>query len=670
MAPRSPAPMAPRAPAAKAAPSQPSQPSPPPGDALADKLRAQRAAAERLAEQRVQAARERAESRMSDKPPAMPSRPRTPEPPPKPASGASRPKFSFADDKGNAEASAPTGRIPPGPLVPPRPALGGDRGQTPYIRPSGPSGSAPSYRTDTPPYRPIDPATGYPGTGSARYQPTYRGGYGSEPGLGGAPGRLTPPPVRRTPSYEPYARGPEPSFEPEPYVDDTPRLNRVPGPAPRGRGRPAVEEDQEDVFEDEAPRRRASARDYHSAYEQGDEDYEERGKRSRGPWLLLTALLAAAVATAGVVWYYNTNIKSGSTASQGQVPVVAAPDQPDKTVPEGGTDATGENPAQQKKQIYDRIVGEQEVGNDQVVPTEEVPVQPEPAAATGQDNGTSAIPAPSGEVPSTLEEPAPLPLPPPSSDQQGSLNQTGTEKLAATAPAEPAAIPVPSATEATAANTQQASPPAADEPAQTIMTEPEVATEQAPATAKKVVSTTKKKASQQAQNLGSEPVVLVPPAAPVAEAPADPGSITASVPVDTPAAPAEQQVKKKKTLLDLFSANGGSTAPAATGQKKVASVEPQQQPSTARSASAGGGAYYIQLGTFRTQAEARQESARVQSQHANVIAGLETSVVPANVAGGTRYGVRIGPVDSRDQATQVCGSLFAAGERDCLVRGQ
>jgi NAD(P)-dependent dehydrogenase (short-subunit alcohol dehydrogenase family) len=45
-----------------------------------------------------------------------------------------------------------------------------------------------------------------------------------------------------------------------------------------------------------------------------------------------------------------------------------------------------------------------------------------------------------------LEEPAPLPLPPPESDQQGSLSQTGAEKLAAAASGDPLNLPVPGTT--------------------------------------------------------------------------------------------------------------------------------------------------------------------------------------------------------------------------------
>ena len=57
-------------------------------------------------------------------------------------------------------------------------------------------------------------------------------------------------------------------------------------------------------------RQRASARDYQSAYGEGEDAFAEDQRRSSGPWLLLLALLAAALVTGGVVWYYNTNMKN------------------------------------------------------------------------------------------------------------------------------------------------------------------------------------------------------------------------------------------------------------------------------------------------------------------------------------------------------------------------
>ena len=188
---------APRAPqAAAAAPSR--APAPPAAQpqqsALADKLRAQRDAAERLAAQRVTAARERAEART-----AAESRPVTPEPrqpapemrtpAPEPRiplgrpAASDKPKFSFADDAPPPAYSRGAG-LGAQPLAPPRPALGGER--MPPVPPRS-LGANPNLRQDPPPYRPIDPATGYPSMGQ-------RGGYAPPPprSYGTAPAPAAP----------------------------------------------------------------------------------------------------------------------------------------------------------------------------------------------------------------------------------------------------------------------------------------------------------------------------------------------------------------------------------------------------------------------------------------------------------------------------------------------
>ena len=185
-----PAPMAPRVavkpapqvarpqqqmPAQNAKPMQPSSPQSP--EVLAEKLRSQRAAAEKLAEQRVLAARDRAEN---GKPSATPS---SPVKSMAPSTGA-KPKFSFADNDGRPDMNrdpraAPTGRPPQRPiqqqsplqpqLSPPRPSLGGERAL------GGQSRQAPPPPGYQPTFRP-QPPQGYPPTA---IRPSHRTANGS-----------------------------------------------------------------------------------------------------------------------------------------------------------------------------------------------------------------------------------------------------------------------------------------------------------------------------------------------------------------------------------------------------------------------------------------------------------------------------------------------------------
>ena len=95
----------------------------------------------------------------------------------------------------------------------------------------------------------------------------------------------------------------------------------------------------------------------------------------------------------------------------------------------------------------------------------------------------------------------------------------------------------------------------------------------------------------------------------------------------------------------------------------------QQQAAPTQVASTGSG-YFVQLASFKTQDEASAEFGRLKSKYASIIGPLPSAINPATVGGSTRYRVAVGPVASRDQATKICNSLVAAGERDCLVRKQ
>ena len=149
--------------------------------------------------------------------------------------------------------------------------------------------------------------------------------------------------------------------------------------------------------------------------------------------MLLFLMLAAGAAGAGV-WYYQTKVKTVATSvSTDSAPVVAAPEQSAKSAPEqpldGPADAAGS--ATSKKQIYDRIIGDNEVLGGQVVPTEETPILPE-----SQQGDAEQIPQPAGSLDSLSEsgEALPLPLPPPpgtNNDTQGALTAPQANKTVA-----------------------------------------------------------------------------------------------------------------------------------------------------------------------------------------------------------------------------------------------
>ncbi len=764
MAPRAPraaapgaAPSAPaRAPAASAPAASPPRPLPRVPDnaaqeALAEKLRAQRAAAEKLAEQRVQAARDRAEGKgAAAEPPsappkpvsppvrpsaaaippaspaAAPTRPRASVPPPPPGA---RPKFSFAEEPAPSRAPADT---PPArtslstgaaaPLNPPRPALGGERGQPPFLRPSTSSlGARPQ-----PPYKPVEPGNGYGSAPRLQAPAAPRAGYSTDaapPAYPGARGAA----VRRPPALENYPRPPEPRERDfaEDEQDEGRAVPRLGRPVPTTRGR-APQEELDEVFEDEAaaatPRQRASARDYQAAYGEGEDAFGEDQRRSSGPWLLLLAILAAALVTGGVLWYYNNSSGNvaGTPSSSGEVPVVSAPEDPAKVAPDAPANGT-EAPAVKKKQIYDRIVGEQEViGGGQVQSTEEIPVQPTAAQpadevpAVEPTAGGTQIPEPDAATQGTdveglpsVDEPPPLPLPPAGSDQQGSLDQKGIERIAAASaepeqgatappPAPPAApstssatVPLPPPEKATdgaalvsgvastsnaVASEVKAAEPAVSPPVEKPESDAVTMTDPEPPPPPKKKPAAKKPPAEEAaiENLGAEPVVLVPPAKVAPEGTQTASNMPAAVP-EAPAAAIAEPEKKKRTILDLFQGGGAQTAQAET---QVAAVQPQPQPQpqqqkaqAPKQQAATGTGFVIQLASFRSETEARQEYGRLSSLYPTIVGGLPQQIRQTTVGGSPRYQLGLGPLPSRSDATMVCSALITAGESDCIVRG-
>jgi len=608
-------------------------------------------------------------------------------PPPPPGS---RPKFSFADDPatqrdmrgaGDAVASRPS--YPSGaPLTPPRPALGG--GQPPFLRPSASGGGA----RPQPPYRPVDPSANY--APPPRLQPPPgRPGFGADsPASGYTTARIAP--RRPPPALESFPRQAEQREYPDGDFDDgrqPPRLGRP----TRARAR----DDEDEVFEDDGgSRQRASARDYQAAYGEGEDAFAEDQRRSGGPWLLLLGLLAAALVTGGVVWYYNsgmTDVAGSGTSARG-VPVVSAPEDPAKVAPEEPAGGAGQ-PAVQKKQIYDRIVGDQEVlGGGQIESTEEIPVPPaavQPVGDVPEASGVNPIPAPDAATQGTddglpsVDEPPPLPLPP--ADQQGNLGRSSTERIAATAAeleqeanAVPA-LPVPEPPSTTETSSVAPLPPPSEPAASVAAVVPETAPAaqqalQPEQQAEAVEPPPKKKPAEKKklpeENLGAVPVVLVPPSKDFST-----GTETASSkPASVPEVAAPQPEKKPRSIMDLFRGSGSNEAPAAAPETRVAAVEPPKPSAPAQSAPesqpATGSGFLVQLSSFRSAADAQQEYSRLSSLYPSVVGSLPQQIRETTVGGSKRYQLGLGPVSSRSAATRVCSALITAGESDCIVRGR
>ncbi len=703
-----PAPMAPRAAPRPVAPAPASRPftqsaGPIDQDALASKLKSQRDAAEKLAEQRVQAARQRAEAAILVQPSA-----------PQIANSAAKPKFSFAEEAPRGVAPVAQQRLQQtqvpqqqqrAPALPPaRPQLGAGvppRSAPPQYQPRQPiapppANYKPTYNANQG-YRPIDPATGYPPA------PQYNQGQG-----------YAPQPRQSYAPQQPRLQVPARQGQDYGYGYEGQRGAQRLGAPNTGRG-PALQNyadnEQDDIFE-QAPvrgQRRATVGDYQQAYREVESGYEDEIPRARGPGILLALLALALVVGFGSVWAYNNYIKpQTSIASGDKVPVVKAQDAPAKVSGDGtaGDPATNNNQtaAPSKKQIYDRIVGDREVLGGQIVPTEETPVQPL--------NNSQPIPEPAGDIPlqpsGTGDDGTPLPLPPPPGDgggQQGSLEPSGKTdqqtaninpaagaSQAAELPFGAAALPLPEAPvpgEQIASATPDPAPllePPAPSSQVAIETAPEVKPE---AIANKIVAPKppeekKVVVAKPAKSLGVKPVVLVAPVkVPVANKTPD---VADATPIDGSSlygdtalgeglntAPAPQVetvvVKKKKSLFDLFKGETKAAENNVALNEPVAQAQPELLPPVQQVAPVSK-AFVAQLASFKSKAEATQEYRNLSAKHGPIISRYAPIVTQAQVAGTTRYRLSIGPMATQSVASSVCQSLFAAGQRDCLVNRQ
>jgi cell division protein FtsN len=139
--------------------------------------------------------------------------------------------------------------------------------------------------------------------------------------------------------------------------------------------------------------------------------------------------------------------------------------------------------------------------------------------------------------------------------------------------------------------------------------------------------------------------------------------------------------RKPRSIMDLFRATRGEDA-AAPGpgtrvtepETQVAAVEPPPPAAAPRRAAEAqpvtGSGFVVQLSSFRSAAEARQEYGRLSSLYPSVVGGLSEQIRETSVGGSTRYQLGLGPLASRSDATRVCSALITAGESDCIVRGR
>ncbi|QFR32538.1 SPOR domain-containing protein [Ancylobacter sp. TS-1] len=213
---------------------------------------------------------------------------------------------------------------------------------------------------------------------------------------------------------------------------------RGPGPAP---GQPFDPDEESYDYG-------RSAADYNpaDAYDTYEVEEEAPARRGRGRLLLVGGLLLVFVVAAGA-GYMLVGGPQGVTRSTGEPPVIRAEQGPNKVVPD---QVAKEQGADGQKLIYDRVGGNATTGNEQVVSSEEQPVdmsqaaQPQPRVIqTTPAFSNSSSPTTSGansaepkrvrtltvRADGTIVEDAPPPAPVATAPVQSSAQPTGSAPI-------------------------------------------------------------------------------------------------------------------------------------------------------------------------------------------------------------------------------------------------
>jgi hypothetical protein len=437
-----------------------------------------------------------------------------------------------------------------------------------------------------------------------------------------------------------------------------------------------------------------TARDYAEAYREFDDDFEDESPRRWGGLILMVlALVAIAALAVGLIFWYQQ--QPGESAGGSDVPVVTAPDEPAKKQPEQAQEPSSSAPPQGKKLIYDRILGSGSSNeSERIVPRQEAPRAPE--QSSGEGNLDSL----------------PLALPPPPQPESSLQPQQGQS------PAASAATGLPSVSE-----TQEA---AAEQPAASAFSEQQQASEPETtstgldnppvprAKPRELVASIQTTPNDQFQPViqpgptdeaeAGGPIQLQPqrlqtlPANPqLSQQP--PAQRQISSFGNPPEAPATQNQSRtvggraEDPLAGIRSpfqsAQQPAQQPAQQQQPQIASIPqpqpqplqpqqqqslqsfapPPQQPAQSQASAPSTGGYVVQLAAYRSESEALQEYQQLRARHQNLVGNLPPAVQATNLgASGTFYRLGMGPMSSKQAATELCNKLIAAGERDCLVR--
>jgi hypothetical protein len=148
-----------------------------------------------------------------------------------------------------------------------------------------------------------------------------------------------------------------------------------------------------------------------------------------------------------------------------------------------------------------------------------------------------------------------------------------------------------------------------------------------------------------------------PPPAKVAEATPAPKVVTPPPAAATPSV----ATAPPRSLLPQTAAPIAKPAPVPIKVVEVPKPAPVKE-APAASAPASGGTYVLQIGSFKSEAEADTAWKSFQGKHASLTGGYSSNVLKVDLGEkGTWYRLRIGSFSSKDGAVSACAKLTADG---------
>jgi len=383
------------------------------------------------------------------------------------------------------------------------------------------------------------------------------------------------------------------------------------------------------------------------------------------PYVL--SILALAV-FAGIGWWAYKSVNG--TSRNGEVPVVAASQVPEKVPPPAGQAADTSNTSGNKT-IYNEVApgSAPEPKTEVLLSPPEAPQLPPSmdTSTTGSTTTTASAPSSTTATDAGSTSGSSAATPTTGSASSGtSSDQSAASTAAATTSGTTTAAASPSSGTSEPATTASATTSAAS---QAPATTP-------PATATTAASSGMTETLIPSASTSSEAAATAEPAAAGTTAASPPTSVATGTTSQSAAAPATDITTLPAAPLTVESTptastssstdtTSGAAATAATAAPAVTTATAPASPTTTQTASLGN--FRIQLASLKSEAAAQKTWKRLTAKYKDVLSSLTVHIQKVALASGTYYRLQAGPFEDKASANAVCTKLKAHGQ-PCLVK--